>query len=548
MTTTAVRRATAARSGPRRTTPHGPLAGTGRLLRLALRTDRWTTGIWAVAVAGMTQVSVVALAELYAPPGEREARAALIASPAATALAGPGFGLDDYTLGAMTANELALWLMLPVGIMGVLAVSRHLRAPEEDGRLEIVRSQPVGRAAPVVAGLLAAATGVLVVGALLLVALLTTDLDPGGSVLMVASVVVVALVLASATAVAAQLTTHARTSSAIGMALLGLAFVLRAVGDVQGPRSTSVWTWLSPFGWSQATAPYTLDRWWPLAVGVAAVAVNVGVAAVLVRRRDLGTGLLPERLGPARGRVGGLVGLTWRRQRTSVLAWGAGVVGTGALIGLLASAVVDFVAEGSELAVILGDVDDAVAAAFGLYVVFIAVVAAAYVGTAVGAARAEERSGRAAGLLALPVSRVRWLGAQVGLAAVAATVMLLLAGVVMGAGAASTLDDASQVGRLLGAAAVTVPGVLLVLGVATALLGLLPRATGAVWLYVAYVGTVGLFGELLPDGVDALSPFTHLPALPAAPMDWPPVLGVTAVAALLVVAGLAGVRRRDVDG
>ncbi|MBO0921838.1 anibiotic ABC transporter [Cellulomonas sp. zg-ZUI222] len=543
-----MRRATAARSGPRRTTPHGPLAGTGRLLRLALRTDRWTTGIWAVAVAGMTQVSVVALAELYAPPGEREARAALIASPAATALAGPGFGLDDYTLGAMTANELALWLMLPVGIMGVLAVSRHLRAPEEDGRLEIVRSQPVGRAAPVVAGLLAAATGVLVVGALLLVALLTTDLDPGGSVLMVASVVVVALVLASATAVAAQLTTHARTSSAIGMALLGLAFVLRAVGDVQGPRSTSVWTWLSPFGWSQATAPYTLDRWWPLAVGVAAVAVNVGVAAVLVRRRDLGTGLLPERLGPARGRVGGLVGLTWRRQRTSVLAWGAGVVGTGALIGLLASAVVDFVAEGSELAVILGDVDDAVAAAFGLYVVFIAVVAAAYVGTAVGAARAEERSGRAAGLLALPVSRVRWLGAQVGLAAVAATVMLLLAGVVMGAGAASTLDDASQVGRLLGAAAVTVPGVLLVLGVATALLGLLPRATGAVWLYVAYVGTVGLFGELLPDGVDALSPFTHLPALPAAPMDWPAVLLVTAVAALLVVAGLAGARRRDVDG
>ena len=548
MTTTTVRRTRAARPDPRRATPHGPLAGTGRLLRLALRTDRWTTGIWAVAVAGLTQVSVVALAELYADPGEREARAALIASPAATALAGPGFGLDDYTFGAMTANELALWLMVPVGIMGVLAVSRHLRAPEEDGRLEIVRSQPVGRPAPVVAGLLAAAGGVLVVGVALLAALLTTDLDPAGSVLMVASVVAVALVLASATAVAAQLTTHARTSSAIGMALLGLAFVLRAVGDVQGPRSTSVWTWLSPFGWSQATAPYTLDRWWPLAVGVAAVALNVGVAAVLVRRRDLGTGLLPERLGPARGRVGGLVGLTWRRQRTSVLAWGAGVVGTGALIGLLASAVVDFVAEGAELSAILGDVDDAVAAVFGLYTVFLAVVAAAYVGTAVGAARAEERSGRAAGLLALPVSRVRWLGAQVALAAVAASVMMLLAGAVMGAGAAVTLDDASQVGRLLGAAAVTLPGVLVVLGVATAVLGLAPRAAGAVWLYVAYVGTVGMFAALLPDGADALSPFTYLPALPAEPMDWPAVAAVSAVAAVLVTAGLAGVRQRDLDG
>jgi len=530
------------------TTPHGPLAGTGRLLRLALRTDRWTTGVWAVAVAATTQVSVVALADLYADPAQRQARAALIASPAATALAGPGFGLDDYTIGAMTANELALWVMVPVAIMGVLAVSRHLRAPEEDGRLEIVRSQPVGRAAPVVAGLLAAATGVLVVGVVLLAALLTTDLDPAGSVLLAASVVVAALVLASGTAVAAQLTTHARTSSALGMALLGVAVVLRAVGDVRGPRSTSAWTWLSPFGWSQATAPYTLDRWWPLAVGVAAVAVNVAVAAALVRRRDVGTGLLPERRGPAHGRVRGLVGLTWRRQRTSVLSWGAGVVATGALVGVLASAVVDFVGDEPDLAAILGEADDVVAAAFALYVVFLAVVAAAYVGTAVGAARAEERAGRAAALLALPVSRVRWLGTQVALAAVAAAVMLLVAGLVMGAGAAVTLDDASQVGRLLGAAAVTVPGVLVVLGVATAVVGLLPRATGLVWLYVAYVGTVGMFGGLLPDGSDALSPFAYLPALPAEPMAWDAVGAVTVLAALLVAAGLAGARRRDVDG
>ncbi|SFK15372.1 ABC transporter permease [Cellulomonas sp. KH9] len=546
MTTAAVRPGPAPGRGV--TTPHGPLAGTGRLLRLALRTDRWTTAVWAVAVAGLTHASVVALAELYRAPEQQAARAELIAAPAATALAGPGHGLDDYTLGAMTANELGLWVMVPVAIMGVLAVSRHLRAPEEDGRLEILRSQPVGRAAPVVAGLLAAATGVLVVGAVLLAALLTTDLDPGGSVLLVASVVAVALVLASATAVVAQLTTHARTSDALGMALLGLAFLLRAVGDVRGPRSTSVWTWASPFGWSQATAPYTLDRWWPLLASVAAVVVDVLVAAVLVRRRDLGTGLLPERPGPARGRVAGLVGLAWRSRRTAVLSWGTGVVVTGALIGVLAAAVVDFVDGDADLAAILGEPDDAVAAVLALYVVVLAVAAAAYVATAVGAARADETSGRAAGLLVLPVPRVRWLGAHVGLAAVAATAMMLLAGLLMGAGAAVTLHDAGQVGRLAGAAAVTVPGVLVVLGVATALLGLLPRATGAVWAYVAYVGTVGLFGELLPDGADALSPFTHLPALPAAPMDWPPVLAVTAVAVLLVAAGLAGVRRRDVDG
>ena len=76
----------------------------------------------------------------------------------------PGFRLDDYTVGAMTANELGLWLMVPVGIMALLAVTRRLRAAEEDGRLELVRSAPVGRDAPVVAGLVAAVVATLAVG------------------------------------------------------------------------------------------------------------------------------------------------------------------------------------------------------------------------------------------------------------------------------------------------------------------------------------------------------------------------------------------------
>ena len=546
MTTTLAPRPSPAPAPARAT--HGALAGTGRLLRVALRTDRWTTAIWAVAVAGIAQSSVVAVADLYATPADRAARAALITSPAATALAGPGYGTDDYTVGAMTANELGLWLMVPVAVMALLAVARHLRAPEEDGRLELVRAQPVGRAAPVVAGLLAATTGVLVVGVVLLGALLTTGLDPAGSVLLVASVVSAALVLASATAVAAQLTAHARTAASLGMAALGVAFALRAVGDVQAPRGASVWTWLSPFGWAQATAPYTLDRWWPLALGAGAVTVNVLVAALLVRRRDIGTGLLPERTGPARGRLPGVLGLAWRRGRTSALAWTAGVVGTGVLVGLLASAVVDLLTDEPDLAAVLGDPADAAGVALSLYVVLLAVLTAAYAASAVGTARADETSGRAVLLLALPVGRVRWLGAQVALAALASAGMLLVAGLVMGVGAAATLDDPGQVGRVLGAAAVALPGALVVLGVATAVLGLVPRASAVVWLYVAYVGTVGLFGGLLPEGADALSPFAHLPSPLLGPVAAGPVLAVTGVAVLLVTAGLAGARRRDLDG
>ena len=54
----------------------GPaLSGTRGLVRVALRLDRWRTIIWAVAVAGLTQVSVSALSQVYATPESRQARA-----------------------------------------------------------------------------------------------------------------------------------------------------------------------------------------------------------------------------------------------------------------------------------------------------------------------------------------------------------------------------------------------------------------------------------------------------------------------------------------
>lgn len=523
-----------------------PLAGTRGLVRLALRADRWNIVIWAVSVAWLTTASVSAFDNLYGTPEARAARAELIRSPAATALAGPGYGLDDYTTGAMVANEFALWVMVPVAIMAILAVTRHLRAPEEDGRLELVRSQPVGAAAPVAAGLVAATTAVLAVGGLTLAGLLTTGLDAGGSALMTASIVVVGLVFASASAVASQLTAHARTATSLGMAAFGIAFVLRAVGDVRELESGSVWTWLSPFGWSQATAPYTLDRWWPLAIGLVATAVSVLLAGALARRRDFGTGLLAERLGRPEGRLRGVAGLTWRRQRTSILSWGFSVVLSGALIGVLASALEDFIASEPGLAELFGGgSENAVVGAFALYAVFLGILAGAYAGTAVGAARAEETVGRAGTLLGLPVSRSRWLGAQVLVAAAAVVVMLLVGGLAMGATAAASLGDPDRLGQLLGACAVTIPGALLVLGVAVLVMGVLPRAFGLVWAYVAYVGVLSMFAGLLPDGADAATPFAYLPALPSEPMDWPPVVAVSVLAVALAVAGLMAFRRRD---
>ncbi|WP_028046115.1 ABC transporter permease [Cellulomonas sp. URHE0023] len=543
---------TALADAPSRVEPRsGALSGTRALVRVALRLDRFRTIIWAASVGLLVLMSMNALNTRYATPESQQARATLISSPAATALAGPGYGLDDYTIGAMTANEIGLWIMIPVAIMALLAVTRHLRAAEEDGRLELVRSAPVGRDAPVVAGLVAAFVATLAVGLVTFAGLVAGGLEVTGSAALAGGVVMVGFVFAGVSAVASQLTAQARAASSLSMAVLGVTFLLRAVGDVRGPQSTSVLTWLSPFGWAQATAAYVDTRFWPLAIGLVVTAVLVGVAFVLVGRRDAGTGLLPERLGrpSASPRLTGMVALTSRRQLGAILSWGTGIVLMGGFVGLLAGALVDFIADEPSLADMFPTgPNGAAAGALALYTVFLAVTTGAYAATALGAARAEEVATRGAAVLALPVSRWRWLGSQAAVAGVASVLIMLVTGLVMGVTAASSLDGGVDVAELVGAAAVTLPAVGCMLGLAVLLVGLAPGAFGLIWAYVTYVFVVGLFGALLPDGADALSPFAYTPQLPAEPMDWAPVIVLTLVASSLVVAGLAAFRRRDVIG
>lgn len=88
---------------------------------------------------------------------------------------------------------------------------------------------------------------------------------------------------------------------------------------------------------------------------------------------------------------------------------------------------------------------------------------------------------------------------------------------------------------------------LLVVGLAVALYGLVPRLTGLVWIVVVYGMVVGMFGGLLglPTWALDLSPFAMVPMLPADAFTPWPVLGMLLVAAALYGVGLVGLRRRD---
>jgi ABC-2 type transport system permease protein len=128
--------------------------------------------------------------------------------------------------------------------------------------------------------------------------------------------------------------------------------------------------------------------------------------------------------------------------------------------------------------------------------------------------------------------------------------VLVLAALGLGAGVADAIssNDAGRLPLLLGSAVALAPAVWVLAGVALALVGLVPRAAVAAWGVLGACFLLLYLGPLLslPDWVMDLSPYTHIPLLPAADLTVTPLIVLTAIAAALAAAGMAGLRRRDI--
>ncbi|HET6634607.1 MAG TPA: ABC transporter permease [Streptomyces sp.] len=527
--------------------PRDALAGTGTLLRFALRRDRIRIPVWTAALLVTTIASLDAFRQSYPAAADRQTAAAAADSPAAIAMTGPRHYLSDYTYGAMLSHQLISFVAVFVALMSVLIVARHTRTEEETGRAELLRSSVVGRHAHLAAALAAAAVTDVAVGLLLGVCLGASGLSWGGALLYGAAHTAVGLVFAALAAVTVQITGHSRGASGTALAVILAAYMLRAAGDV-GDEWLS---WLSPIGWAQRTYPFLDDRWWPLLLALAATGVLVAAGFALSVRRDVGAGLRATRAGRAHASalLGHPLGMALRLHRGLLASFGAGVFVLGAMYGSILGDIDDVIGDldalQDQLAALGGRT---VAEAFASTVmVVIAVVASVHVVMAALRPRAEEGAGRAEPLLATGLSRTRWAASHLAVATVGGTAVLVLGGLGFGLTGSAATGDGRLVGDLVTASLAYAPALWVTAGVALTLYGWVPRATAAAWIVPVYGFVVGYLGEILrfPDWLKDLSPYGHVPRLPAADVSWPPLLVLTAVAAALTAFGLAGLRRRD---
>lgn len=520
------------------------LTGTGLLLRHHLRRDRWMLLAWAVAVTLLYYSQAVSVAGLYKTQADfDQAAATMQQNTAFVAMAGPARALN--TIGGQVTWQAAAFGCILAGLMSMFLVGRHTRVEEEKGRDELVRSGVVGRHAPMTAALLVAMAGNVLLGVGVSASLLSWPLAPADSIALGVGLTLCGWLFSGTALVAMQLTASARSAYGLAGLVIGVAYLLRALGDV----GNGVLSWLSPMGWYQAMHAFSGLRWWPAILLLAGSVVSTTTSYLVFDRRDVGAGVLAARPGPARGRLHGALGLAWRLQRGSVLGWGVGLF----LIGLAYGSM------GNDVGSLIGDskstrelfVHGGSSLVDGFYATALAMLALICVGFAVSSAlrtRSEEVDGRVEALLATGLHRSRWLAAHVSVTVAGTVLTVGLGGLGIGLGFAMVTGDGSRIGPWLLAALSYAAPVLVLAAVARLLYGLVPRLASLAWLALAFSAVVLLFAEAFrfPQWLRDLSPFAHLAAVPAQDFRWGPFVALLVVAVALSAAGQLAFRRRDV--
>ncbi|WP_312095831.1 ABC-2 transporter permease [Niallia sp.] len=526
-------------------------ANTGMLSRFILRLDRIRIPLWIIGLSVFTLMIPPAFVSLYGTQQDRDAITETMANPAMTAMLGTG-DLNNYTIGAMTAHQMIVMTAVIVGLMAILLVTRHTRADEEDGRIEMIRSLPTGRLSYLNATLIVT-SGVFITLALIigfgLYTLGIESMDLEGSLLYGAVLGGTGFVFAGVTAVFAQLSESSRGTIGWSIAILIISYLFRAITDV----SNESLTWISPLGWVSKAAVYSSNNWGPVVLMVAISILLFILANYLNSIRDLEQGFIAAKRGRryASRFLQSPIGLAFRLQRTGFISWAIGLYILGASYGSIFGDLESFFEGNDMYQQMLQQAEGAsiVEQFIPTLMIVISLIATIPPVMAMNKFRGEEKKERLEHLLVRAVSREKLIGSYLVLSAVNGFVMLSLSAIGLWSAAAAVMEEGMEFWTIYSAALVYFPAMLVMIGVVAFLNGFAPRFTSWIWAYFLYSFFVLYLGNLFQfkDWVGKLSPFGHVPQVPIEDATFMPLFLLSIIAVGLMIASFVGFRKRDVQ-
>jgi len=463
-----------------------------------------------------------------------------------------GEPFDLLSVGGFAAWRAGGFLSILAGTWGILAAVKALRGEEDTGRFELVVAAPLTRRRAYLSVLAACAAGAALIWLAMLLALIAGRLPAGQSAYLALATLSPAPVFLGVGALASQLAPTRRVALELSCALLLGALVLRVVADT---TSLHWLRWLTPLGWSENLRAFTGARPAVLVLPAAASLISLAAAGRIWLGRDVGRGLLPSRdsAPPRRRGLSSVTALALREERGSFAGWLLGSGFFALIIGLISKSVssAGISAALQRQLQRLGAVSILKPSGYiGLCFLFFLLAISLFSCSQVAAARHEESQQRLETVLALPLSRRRWLGGRMALALAGILVLSLTVGVLAFAGA-SGANAHVAFASMLEASINCVPVAALFLAIAALAFALLPRASSAIAYGLVAVSFVWqlISAELqAPPWLRELSPFEHVGLVPAQQARIGAAAVMLALAAVLALAALWRFGQRDLTG
>lgn len=535
------------------------LTGFWQLVRLNIRLDIVKLPIVISLVSILFFFTITSITDLYGTDYEQQIQYAATTAPSVVGrvFAGP---IDGPELGAIVLNEGYLFTAVAIAFMSTLTVIRHTRQNEETGRSELVGSTVTSKHAPLAAALFVAFLANIIFGAITALLLVVNDLDTLGSVLTGLAFTATGLAFACLAGVAAQLTDSARGANAYCALIIGVSFILRAIGDSTGQLvnnglgvQSTFPSWMSPFGWGQQLYPYTQQNLWVFLLFAGLIVGTLALAIFFMVKRDIGMGIFATKDGRARAATSllSVFGLARKMQKGIFRGWAIAIIVLGITYGYVINEFQGFLEENDEFreafAQFGGNINDAF---LGVLISFMAITITGYAVQAMLRMRSEESNGRLESLLSTNLDRKKWLLSHVSYIWLGVLALTLLTGLSMGLTYVLSTGAAwSELWSILAATFTQSVAVFAFTGFVMLVFSIFPNLSVPLsWGSFAGCLVILQLGVILelPQWVLNASPFAHLPTMPAESFSLAPFLSLIAATLILMGSGFMLFRKRDI--
>ncbi|KRL98807.1 ABC transporter permease [Liquorilactobacillus satsumensis] len=505
---------------------------TGYLLLFYLRRDWLLIVGWLIAIVGLMGGAAAKFDNLYGTHKAITAIATTLKTPAMVALFGPFTAKEPYTAAIIYASEMVVFMGLFFAIMNIYFAVKNTRAEEDNGTLELIRAHAVGQLSPLTATVLELILINLIVGILAAGSLefaQMTGANSLGSWLFGLALAVFGMLFGTLALLMAQLASNARGATSLSYLVLGLFFIARMLTDVKNPD----YTWFTVFGLIEKLAVYSSNDWLPVDYMLFLTIVFGAVALIMNTHRDVTSGLLPSRPGrkTASFFLANPFSLVLRLERTSLVIWLCSSFVLGISYGSIFGNIGNLIKTNPAIAKLMGTA--AVEAgnrnlilnfAATLSVIF-AVIATIPAQITLLKINNDEQRGWLEQVHARSVSRFKLFFSYVIVALFYQAACLFLALLGMGLAGVNT-NDVVSLGRFFRAFAGYLPILLVISGITTLCVALLPRWQKIVWILPIYGLFSMYFGNLLnlPQWAKRVTPYGWVNRVPLEAIHWGNVL------------------------